>query len=149
MASTEQLKMAQDIDDRVASVQGEVQGTRGDVQIVRGDVQDVGQGVQAIDNRVQGIDTEVKDISSKVQGVDDKLDRDSRSLCFNVSTLIPIALTFSQGTGSEIAFFDGFRPQTNLPIISLHAKLVTTAPLSGSFKEVYSRSGKPLAPSCG
>jgi hypothetical protein len=83
MASAEQLKMAQNIDDKVASVQGEVQGTRGDVQIVRGDVQDVGHGVQAIENRVHGIDTEVKDISSKVQGVDDKLGRDIRSLSFN------------------------------------------------------------------
>jgi hypothetical protein len=83
MASAEQLKMAQNIDNRVASVQGEVQGTRGDVQVVRGDVQDVGHGVQAIDNRVQDMDTEVKDISCKVQGVDDKLGRDIRSLSFN------------------------------------------------------------------
>ena len=148
MASAEQLKMNQNIDDRVASVQGEVQGTRGDVQIVRGEVQHVGHGVQAIDNRVQGINTEVKDISSKVQGVDDRLSRDIRSLSI---TLIPMALTSSQGTSSEIAFFDGFRPPTNLPIISWHANSVTTAPLGGFSKEVYSRSGSPslLAPSCG
>ena len=75
MASTAQLEMAQDINDRVASVQGEVQGTRGGVQIVRGDVQGVGHGVQAIDDRVRGIDTEVKNISSKVQGVNDKINR--------------------------------------------------------------------------
>jgi hypothetical protein len=75
--------MTQNIDDRVASVQGEMQGTRGDVQIVRRDVQDVGHGVQAIDNRVQGIDTGVRDIFSRVQGVDDKLGRDTRSLSFN------------------------------------------------------------------
>ena len=148
MASTEQLKMAQNIDDRVAAVQGEVRGTRGDVQIVRGAVQIVGHRVRAINNRVQGINTEVKDIFSKVQGVDDKFDRDIRSLSFTV-TLIPMALTSSQGTTSEIVFFDGFRPQTNLPIISLHAKLVTAALLSGSFKGVYSRSGNLLAPSCG
>ena len=83
MASAEQLKTTQNVDDRVASVQGEVQGTRGDVQIVRGDVQGVGHGVQAIDKRVQGIDTEVKGISSKVEGVDDKLGREIRSLPFN------------------------------------------------------------------
>ena len=139
MASAEQLNMTQNIDDKVASVQGEVQGARGDVQ-------DVGHGVQALDNRVQGIDTELKDISSKVQGFDDKLGRDIRSLSFNSDSM---ALTSSQGTSSEIVFFDGFRPQTNLPIISSHAKLVTTAPLSGSLKEVYSRSGNPLGPSCG
>jgi hypothetical protein len=75
MASTVQLEVAQNIDDRVASVQGEVRGTRGDMQIVRGDVQDVGHGVQAIDNRVRGIDMEVKNISSQVQGVNDKIDR--------------------------------------------------------------------------
>jgi len=79
MASAEQLKMAQNIDDRVTSVQGEVQGTRSDVQIVRGDVQDVGHGVHAVDNRVQGIVREVRDISSRVQGVDDKLHRDIRN----------------------------------------------------------------------
>jgi hypothetical protein len=83
MAYAEQLKLAQNIDDGVTYVQGEVQGTRGDVQIVRGDVQVVGHGVQAIDNRVQGIGTEVRDISSRVQGVDDKLYRDIRSLSFN------------------------------------------------------------------
>ena len=89
MASTEQLKMAQNIDDRVAAVQGDVQATHGDVQFVRGAVQGVGHGIKAIDNRVQDIDTQVKDISSKVQGVDGNirsLSFDSHSDGFNLFT---------------------------------------------------------------
>ena len=148
MASAEQLKIAQKIDDRVAAVQREVEGTRADEQIVHRDLQGVGHGVQAIDNRVQGIDMEVKDIFNKVQGVDDKFDRETRSLSV-IFFLIPMALTSSQATGLEIVYFDGFAPQTNLPTISLHARLVTAAPHSGSFKEVFSKSGNPLALFCG
>jgi len=75
MASAEQLRMAQNIDDRVAAVQGEVQGTRGDVQ-------DVGHGLQIVDNRVQ-------DIASEVQGVNDNLIRINRSFLFHYLLIIP------------------------------------------------------------
>ena len=48
-----------------------------------------------------------------------------------------------------MVFRDGFRPQIHLPIITLHAKLITTVQLNGFSKKVHSINGNPLAPSCG
>jgi hypothetical protein len=146
MASVEQLKMTHSIDDRVRGVEGQVQDVRGDMQDVCGDVRDVGSKVQHVEDRVQGVG---EDISSRVQGVDDKLDQADRSLSCSTLIIIPRAETDSQGISSETNFFDGSRPQIHPPIITSHAKLITTVPLSGFFKEVYSINGSPLAPSCG
>jgi len=55
----------------------------------------------------------------------------------------------SQEICSEIIFYDGSRPPIHLPIITSHAKPITTAHLNGFFKEVYSLNGNRLAPSCG
>jgi SMC interacting uncharacterized protein involved in chromosome segregation len=65
MASAEQLKLTQIVDDRVRGVEGQVQGVRDDVRDFRGDVQGVGDKVQ--------------DIDSNVRGIDDKLDQANRS----------------------------------------------------------------------
>jgi hypothetical protein len=128
MASAEQLKMTHSVDVKVMGVGSQVQD-------VGGDVRDVGDKVQSVDNRVQS--------------VDDKLDQANRSLSLQTLIVIPSAQTPSQGIGSETTFFDGSRPQIHPPIIILHAKLITTVPLSGFFKEVYSINGSPLARSCG
>ena len=135
MASAEQLKMTHSVDgkvmgvdDRVRGIEGQVQGARGDVQEVRGDVRDVG---------------------NLVQDVDDKLDKANRSLSFQTLILIPWAKTASQGTSSEIIYYDGFLPQVHPPTTTLHSKPVTTAQLNGFSKEVYSISGNLLVPSCG
>jgi hypothetical protein len=149
MASAEQLKMTHSVDgkvtgvdDRVRGVEGQVEGVRGDVQDVRGDVQDVGNKVQEVDDRVQGMD-------SNIRGVDDKLDQASRSLSFQTVIVIPQAQTTSQGTSSEIISYDGFRRQIRPPIITLHAKPITTAQLNGFSRELYSINGNPLMLSCG
>jgi hypothetical protein len=142
MASVEQLRMVMGINDRVRGVEGQVQGVRGDVQDVRVDVRDVGNRVQDVDDRVQGID-------SNVRGVDDKLDQANRSLSFQTLIVIPRAQTASQETSSEIVSYDGFRPQIHPLIITLYAKPIKPARLSGFSKEVYSISGNLPAPSCG
>jgi len=59
------------------------------------------------------------------------------------------AQTASQETSSEIIFYHGLFPRIHLKIIILHAKLVTEIRPNGSFKEVYSTNGNPLAPYCG
>ena len=163
MASAEQLKMTHNIDgkvtnvdDRVRGVEGQVQGVRGDVQDVRVDVQDVHVGVQVVHgdvrdvgNMVQNVDDRVQGIDSNVRGVDDKLDQANSSLSFQTLIVILPAQTTSQGTSSEIASYDGFRPQILPPTTTLHARPITTAQLDGFSKEVYSISGNPPAPSCG
>jgi hypothetical protein len=156
MASAEQLKMTHgvdgkvmDVDDRVKGVEGRVQGVRGDVQDVRVDVQDVRDNMRDVGNKVQDVDDRVQSIDSNVRGVDDKLDQTNRSLSFQTLIVVPRAETASQGTSSEIVFYDGFRPQIHPPIITLHAKPITTAQLNGFSKEVYSTGGNLLAPSCG
>jgi seryl-tRNA synthetase len=156
MASAEQLKMTHStdgkvtgVDDRVRSVEGQVEGVRGDMQDVRVDVQDVRSNVRDVGNKVQDVDDRVQGIDNNIRGVDDKLDQASSSLSFQTLIVIPRAHTASQGTSSEITFYDGFRPQIHPLIITLHAKLITTAQLSGFSKEVYSISGNLLAPSCG
>ena len=75
MASAEQLKMTHSVDDRVRSVEGQVQ--------------DVDNKVQGVDDRVQDIDSNVKHISSKVQGVDDKLDQVNSSSSSQTLLVIP------------------------------------------------------------
>ncbi len=135
MASAEQLKMTHSVDVKVTGVESQVQD-------VRGDVRDVGGKVQSVDDRVQSVD-------DRVQSVDDKLDQANRSLSHQTLIIISRAQTASQGISSGTTFFGGSRPQIHPPLITLHAKLVTTVPLSGFFKEVYSINGSPLAPSCG
>jgi hypothetical protein len=142
MASAEQLEMTRIVDDRVRSVGGQVQDVRDDVQDVSVDVQDVRNMVQDVNDRVQ-------DIDSNVRGVDDKLEQANRSLSFQTLIVIPRAQTASQGTSLEIVSYNGFRPQIHPPIITSHAKPITTAQLNGFPEEVYSVSGNPLAPSCG
>jgi hypothetical protein len=176
MASAEQLKMTHSIDgkvtgvdDRVRGVEGQIEGVHGDVQDVRvdvqdvrvdvqdvridvqdirGDVQDVRDDVRDVGNKVQGVDDRVQGMDSNIRGVDDKLDQASRSLSFQ-SLVIPRAQTASQGTSSETIFYDGFRRQIHPPIITFHAKPITTAQLNGFSKELYSIGGNLLAPSCG
>ena len=135
MASAELLKLTHSVE--------------GQVQDVRSDVHNVGNKVQGVDDRVQGIRSDIKDISSEVRGVDDKLDHVNRSLSFQLLLLIASTHTSSQGTNSEIVFYDGFRPQIHPLIITLLAKLITTVQLDGFFKAVYSINGNPLTPSCG
>ena len=127
MASAEQLRMTHGFDDKVTGVDDRVRGVEGQVQDVRGDVQDVGD---------------------KVQDVDDKLDQASRSLSSQTLIVIPRAQTASQGASSEIISYDGFRRQIHPPIITFHAKPITTAQLNGFSKEPYSIGGNLLAP-CG
>ena len=121
MASAELLKITH-------RVEGKVKGVDDKVKDVRGDVQDVGE---------------------KVLDVDDKLDRVNRSSSPNLITLHSEPSPPSQGTSSEIVFYDGFRLQIRQSIIILRRKLITTVQPSGSFKEVYIRTGNPLAPFCG
>jgi len=128
-----------DVGDKV---EDRVQDVRGDVQDVRGDVQDVGNKVQGVDDRVQAIET-------NVQGLDDKLEQANRSLSFTSFIVIPQVPTASQVTSSEIASYDGFRPRTHPPIITLHSKPITTAQLDGFSKELYSITGNLLVHSCG
>jgi hypothetical protein len=59
------------------------------------------------------------------------------------------AQTSLQETTLEIDFYDGFRHQIHPPIITLHAKLITTVQLNGFFKIVDIINGNLLAPSCG
>ena len=92
-----------------------------------------------VDYRLRGVGNMVKD----------KLDQASRSLYFQSLIVIPWAQTASQGTSSEIVSYDGFRPQIHPPIITFHAKPITTAQLNGFSKEAYLISGNRLAPSCG
>jgi hypothetical protein len=166
MASAELLKMTHSIDgkvmgvdDRVKGVEGKMQDVADNVQDVgsmvqiaeervRGDVQDVGGMVQIAEGRVRG---DVQDIRHKVQDVDDKLDHANRSLFLqHLQVLIILtAQTTSQGTSSEITFYDGYRRPIHPPIITSHAKLITTVQLNGSFKAVYSVNGNQPAPSCG
>ncbi len=149
MASAEQLKMTHSVDVKVMGVDDRVRGVGSQVQDVGGDVRDVGDKVQTVDDRVQSVDDKVQSVDDRVQSVGDKLDQASRSLSLQTLIIIPRAQTPSQGINSETAFFDGSRPQIRRPIIILHAKLITTVPLSGFFKEVYSINGSPLARSCG
>jgi len=128
MASAELLKMTHVVDDRVRIVEGRVQDVRGDVQDVRGDVKDVGD---------------------KVQNVDGKLEQANRSLSLQILAIVLWAQAALQETSSEIIFYDGSRPPIHPPIITSHAKPITTAHLNGFFKEVYSVDGNRLAPYCG
>ena len=125
MASAELLKITHSVDGKVKDVQE--------------DVQDVGNKVQGIDDRLQGIGVDVKD----------ELYQINRSLSFSRLLLVLSPQTASQGTNSEIAFHDGYRPQIHPPIITTHARPITMGQLNGSFKEVYLISGNPLAPFCG
>jgi methyl-accepting chemotaxis protein len=177
MASTEQLKMThsadvkvmgvddrvrvvegqvedvcgevRDVGDKVQTVEGRVQEVRGDVQDVRSNVQDVCNDVQDVHSGVQDVGDKVQNVDDRVQGVDDKLDQANRSLFLQTLIIIRRAQTSSQATNSEITSYDGSRPQILPPIITLHAKVITTVPLSGFFKEVYSINGSLLARSCG
>jgi hypothetical protein len=139
MASVELLKMTQSVD-------GKVMGVRSDVQDVRDDVQGVGNKVQDVDDRVQDIG---KDIFIKVQGVDDRLDQASRSLFLQRLLIIPTAQTTSQETSSETTFYDGYRPQIHLRIITSHPKLIIMVQLNGFSKAVCLVNGNQPVPSCG
>jgi hypothetical protein len=102
-----------------------------------------------VDNRVMGVAGQLQDVRSDVRGVYDKLDQANRSLSFRSLIVIPQAETASQVTSSEIVSYDGFRPQTHPPIITLHSKPITTAQLNGFFKGLYSITGNLLVHSCG
>ena len=139
----------QDILCDVQDVGHKVQTVEGKVQDVRDDVQDVGDNVQHVDDRLQGIGSDVKDISSDVREVDIILDQVASSLSRYHLLTVPSAQTYSQGSSSEIVFYDGFRPQIHLSIITSHPKPITTAQLNGSFKAVYSMNGNPPTLLCG
>ena len=141
--------MTHSVDVKVMGVDDKVKGVGSQVQDVGGDVRNVGDKVQSVDDRVQSVDDKIQSVGDMVQSVGDKLDQANRSLSLQTLIIVPGAQTPSQGICSETTFFDGFRPQIRQPIIILHAKLITTVPLSGSFKELYSINGSPLAPSCG
>ena len=139
MASAELLKMTHTVDWKVKGVDDRVKSVEGKVQDVRGDVQEVGNMVRC----------DVQDTRDKVQVVDNKLDQANRSLSLQPLVIIPGAQQASQGTSSEIIFYVGFHRQIHPPIITSHAKLVTSGHLNGFFGAVYSISGNPLARSCG
>jgi hypothetical protein len=132
MASAELLKITHGVDDRVKGVEGKVQDVRSDVQVVG--------------NKVQGVNDRVQDIGNDVR---DRLDQANRSSSLKDLFVIPRAQTASQGTSSEIVFYDGFRPRIRPSIITLPPKLIMTVQLSGFFKAVYLISGNPLTPFCG
>jgi len=56
---------------------------------------------------------------------------------------------FSQGANYYKTFVAGSPHRTRLPIITLHAVLVTREQQSGSFKEVSLQNGNSLVPCCG
>ena len=103
----------------------------------------------SVDVRVRGVEDRVQGIDSNVRGVDVKLDQVNSSSSLQTLIAILRAQTVSQGTNSEIVSYDGFRLQIHPPIITLHARPITTAQLNGFSKEVYSISGNLLAPSYG
>jgi hypothetical protein len=156
MAAAELLKITHNVDGKVRGVAGQVQDVRGDVQDVRCDVQDVRGDVQDVCFDVRDVRVDVQDargdlrnVGNMVQDVDDKLDQANRSLSLETLIVIPQAQTASQGTNSETISYGGFRPQTHPPVITSHAKPITTAQLDGFSKELYSISGNLLARSCG
>jgi hypothetical protein len=55
----------------------------------------------------------------------------------------------TQGTSSEIVFYDGFRRQIHPSIITLPPKLITMVLPNGSSKAIYLINGNPLVHSCG
>ena len=138
MASAELLKMTHNVNTKVTGVDDRVKAVDNRVQDVG---KDVCGDVQDVRNKVQGI-------SREVRGVDDKLDQVNRSLLFHLLLVVSSTQTVLQGTNSEIAFSDGFRPQIHPSIITLHPKLVTTVQLDGSFKAVYLMNGNPPTHSC-
>ena len=121
LASAEQLRMTQGVDDRVRGVGGQVQ--------------DVDDRVQVIDNNVRG--------------ANDKLDQANRSLSYQSLIIVLCPQPAIQGTSSETISCDGSHPQIHPQIITSHAKRITAAQLDGFSKEVYSIIGNQLAPSCG
>ena len=143
MASAELLKMTRSVDVKVMGIDDRVKSVEGKVQDVCDDVQDVGKKVQSVDDRMQDIG---RDVGNKVQGVDDKLDQVNRSLILQELLIVPSAQVTPQGISSEIVFSDGFRPQIHPSTITLHAKLIITIQLNGSFMAVYSINGNPLTP---
>ena len=174
MASAELLKMTQSVDGKVVGVDSRVKGVddrvkgveekvqdvhngvqdvRDDVQDVRDNVQDVCEEVQGVREGVQNVDHRVQSIGSnisrRVQGVDNKLDQVNRSLFLYFPPPVPSIHPSSQGTTSERIFYDGFHPQIRPPTITSHATLITTVPLDGFFKDLYSINGSPLGPCCG
>jgi hypothetical protein len=139
MASAELLKMTHRVNGKVMAVDDRVKHVEEKMQAVGNKVQDDDDWVQ---------DTG-KDFSTRAQGVDDKFDQDSRSLFLQHLLIIPTTQTTSQGTSSETTFYDGYRPQIHPPIITSHAKLITTVQLNGFLEVVYSVNGNQPAPSCG
>ena len=148
MAAAELLKMTHSVDgkvmvvdDRVRGVTGQVQDVRGDVQDVRGDVQDVRVDVQDVRVDVQDVRVDVQDARGDLRDVGNMVQDANSSSSLQTRIVIPQAQTVSQGTSSEIVSYDGFRPQIHPPIITLHAKPITTARLNGFSKEVYLVNG--------
>lgn len=149
IASAELLKVTHSTDGKVMGVDDRVRGVDARVQVVGGDVQDVRRKVRGVNNRVQGIGSSLRHMINKVQGVDDKLDQVNRSSSPNFPPLRSDYPDTSQGTNFESVCFDGFRLQIPPPPITLHAMLITTVRLNGSYKVVYSINGNLVVPSCG
>jgi hypothetical protein len=91
----------------------------------------------------------VHNVDGNVMGVNDKLEQVNRSSSPNFLFSFWDIQILLQETSSGITFFDGFRLQIHLPIITLHQKSVMTVQLSGFFGVVSSTSGNPLVPYCG
>ena len=142
MAFAESLKVTHNVDGKVTGVDDRVRDMGGKVENVQGDVQVVGDKVQDIDNRVQGIGSDVNVISCEVREV-------NRSLSCSPLLVVMRAQTMTQGTSSEIVFYDGFRRQIHPSIITLHPKLITMVQPNGFFKEKYLINGNPPVHSCG
>jgi uncharacterized protein YhaN len=153
MASAEQLMMTHNVDVKVMGVDDRVRGVEGQVEDVCGEVRDVGDEIQSqvqdVRGDVQDVSDKVQNVDDRVQGVDDKLDRANRSLSLRTLIIIPRAQISSQAISLEITSYDGSRLQIHLPIITSHAKFITTVRLNGFLKEVYSINGSLLARSCG
>ena len=145
MASAELLKMTHSVDTKVTGVDDRV-------KVVDTKITGVDDRVKAVDDKLQDVGKDVRgdvqDVGDKVQSVDDKLDQVNRSF-FLTPALVPSTQTASQGINLGIVFYDGFRPQIHPSITTLHAKLITTVQLNGSFRAVCSVSGNPPTPSYG
>ena len=163
MASAELLKVTHNVDDRVRDVEGKVEDVQDDVQDVgnkvqnvdrrvqdvQGDVHDVANKVQDVSNKVHDVDNRVQGIGSDVNEISCEVHEVNRSLSLQPLPVVLSAQTIIQGISSEIVFYDGFRRQIHLSIITLPPKPITMVQPSGFFMAKYTIDGNPLVHSCG